>query len=291
MRLASEQLNVAQSAISRRIQALEKEIGAALFVRTSRGVVLSDFGERLLTSICDVSTTTASMMTEIAELRRLQRGHVRVAAVESVLPDLLPSVLQRYLSNHPNITFDVTIGTTPTVMAKLRDGEADIGIAFSPEMTPDLRYVYRSKEPLLAVMAAGHPLAAGKNVTVREVTRWPLALQAAGSGLRTMFEAACSHAGSALRPALETNSLELLLHFAMGGSGVSLLLRHTIQSSVDKQLLVARRFSERSLQGSMDVIVQKGRVISPASEVFISAYRNVFEGLPRRNAMPFEHRS
>lgn len=197
-----------------------------------------------------------------------------------MLPNVLPRVLEGYFAAYPNITFDVTVTTTPTVVAMVRDGDADIGIAFSPTMTPDIKRLFRSKEHLLAVMTPDHPLAASKEVSVAEVTRWPLALQASGSGMRSLFEATCADAGCLLQPAVETSSLELLHHFAMAGSGISLLLRHTVRSSVDRELLVARRFKERVLEGSIDIIVLRERIVPKASQVFVTTFSAVFETLP-----------
>lgn len=280
MRLASEEHHVAQSAISRRIQALEKEIGTPLLVRGSRGVVLTEAGARLVASIEAVDNETTELISEINELRQLRRGHVRIAAVESMLPNVLPRVLEAYLAAYPNISFDVTVSTTPTVVAMVRDGDADIGIAFSPTMTPDIKRLFRSRECLLAVMAPDHPLAVSKEVSVAEVAHWPFALQASGSGMRSLFEGACADAGCHLQPAVETSSLELLHHFAMAGSGISLLLRHTVRASVERKLLVVRRFKERVLEGSIDIIVLRERVVPAASQFFVQTFNTVFDALP-----------
>lgn len=74
MRRASEEHHVAQSAVSRRIQALEKEIGTPLLVRGLRGVTLTEAGARLMASVDAVDHETSKLLSEIDELRQLSRG-------------------------------------------------------------------------------------------------------------------------------------------------------------------------------------------------------------------------
>ena len=271
MRMAAEELNVAQSAISRRIQTLEEELGAQLLVRTSRGVLLSEIGSRLVASLTPVVDGHRALADEIREYEKLNRGHVRVGAIESMLPDVLPQVLRRFMADHPNITFHVTVETTPTVVQMVRNGDVDLGIAFSPSRDPEIETVFQAPEPLFAVVAPGHPLTLAKQVTVSEVARWPVAVQLVGSNLRTMFDNACRAAGISVQPALETNSLELLHRFAQSGAGTALLLRHTVIGSARRGLVVPRRFHEASLAGVVEIFVLRGRALPRASRVFIAA--------------------
>jgi len=280
IRLASERLNISQSAISRRIQALEMEIGAPLFERHSKGVVLTRHGAILLASVKDVVADDLELSEEMEAIRQARTGHVRIAAIESVLPNLLPNILDQYLQSNPNITFDITIASSSTIVSMMRNGDADIGVTFSPARHPELRSHFKSSEPLLAVFPAAHPLAAKSIVTVADVLEFPIAVPMPGSAMRTLFDRACASAGLEMRPVMETNSLELLHNFVITGAGVTVLLRHTVQSSIEAGILQARRFREPILQGSLDVIVLRDRPLPPAAKLLLALLKNAIAAQP-----------
>ncbi len=280
IRVASDRLNISQSAISRRIQALEQEVGAILFERSARGVTLTAHGELLLTTVRQIAVEGTDLSKEIDALRRVETGHVRLAAIESVLPDLLPGILDRYLENHPQITFDIAIATSSNVVSSVRNGEVDVGVTFSAEKHAEIRSLFKSREPLLAVFSADHPLASKQRVTVADVMQFPTAMPAPGSTMRSVFDDACRKASIELRPAMETNSLELLHNFAISRTGVAILLRHTVQTSIDRGVLMARRFKETSLQGSLEIIVLKDRPLPPAAKLLISMLQEAIASRP-----------
>lgn len=280
IRLASERLNISQSAISRRIQALEEEVGAVLFERSARGVVLTAHGELLVATVRQVANAASELSQEIEALRQVETGHVRIAAIESVLPDLLPDVLERYSESHPKITFDVTITTSPTVVALVKSGEADIGVTFLMGKHSEIRSLFKSREPLLAVFHSAHALASQTVVSVADVNRFPTAMPAPSGGIRTVYDDVCRKAGFEPRPAMETNSLELLHNFAISGSGVSILLRHTVQTSIETGVLKARRFQEANLQGWLEIIALRGRPLPPAAQLFNTMLQEAIRSRP-----------
>lgn len=280
MRLASERLHISQSAISRRIQALECSVGAPLFERSSQGVVLTSRGELLAATARQVLIEASDLSKEIEALQRVETGHVRLAAIESVLPDLLPNVLGRYLESHPKITFNITISTSSVVASLVESGEVDIGVAFSTGKKKGLESVFKFREPLLAMIRFDHPLASKASVSVTDVNRFPTAIAAPGSAMRSVYDAACRKKGFELKPALETDSLELLHNFAISGLGVAILLRHTVQTSVETGLLEARRFQEARLEGSLEIIALKGRLLSPATQLFSSMLQEAISSRP-----------
>src|ERR1700676_4106979 len=113
IREAAEELHVAQSALSRQIQKMEKELGAPLFQRHARGV-------------------------ELQALKGLRRGTGNVHSIESLVPHLLPRVVARFSMRYPGINFEIIIDGSDRVVAAVREGRTDIGLAFYPPAEPDL---------------------------------------------------------------------------------------------------------------------------------------------------------
>lgn len=280
IRAASAELNLAQSAISRQLQALEHQVGTLLLERRPRGVVPTEAGLLLLRYARSAAHDVDRLMSEIDALRGLERGQLRITAIESLVPTLLPQVIDRFRRRHPGVTFTVDVLTTDQVLTQLREGDADIGIGFSPPPSPDIAVHHRVGEPLLAVMAAGHPLASAERVTLADLVRHPLGLPSSRSGARFVFDEACRRAGVAAAPVLETSSMELLHRFALLGDGVTVLLRHTIGASLRRGTLRALQLEDGVLGGTLEVLTLRDRTLPLPSERFLAFLREGLDAIP-----------
>jgi len=281
IRAAAAELSVAQSAISRQIQALEHEVGVPLLERRSRGVALTHAGELLYAYGRDAAFQVERLTSELDALQGLRRGHVRVASIEALVPHLLPQAIDRFLTHFPGITFSVEVGGTDRVVNAIREGSADIGLAFSPQPSGEIRVIFRVREPLFAMVAPSHPLSRFKQASVRDLAAWPVAVPARFTGSRMLFDDACREAHVIMTPALETNSVELLHRFALLGHGVAVLARLTCLESLRTRKLRAVGFKEENLaSGTIDVITLVNRQLPIAAEKFLVSLRRELDVLP-----------
>lgn len=271
IRAASAELHVAQSAISRQLQQLEHEIGQPLLERRARGVSLTPAGEVLFAYGREAVYQQERLESELDALQGLRKGHIKICAMESLVPLLLPKAIDRFKTQYPGITFSVEIETSDTVVSRVSDGACDIGIAFMPKTTDETRVIFRSKEPLYAVVAPSDPLAKKKQLTVGDLTTRQVGLGPRYSGGRILFDQACREAHVEIVPALESTSVELLHRFAQMGTGVAVLLRHTCAETVSSRKLKALRFEENILNsGSLEVFTLNGRRLPVAADRFLS---------------------
>lgn len=270
IRAASAELNVAQSAVSRQLQALEYEIGTALLERRSRGVVLTEAGELLFAFARNAQLDVDRLKSELDELQGLERGHIRISSMETMVPFILPRAISRFRELHPRITFTVTISTTDEVVEAVRAGHADIGLGFSPIIGPEIVLKYERAEPLLAVMSSSHPLASRDHISIGDVAGYPVAMSPPRSGARIVSDRAYRQADVKLFPALESNSVDLLRRFVMTGNGITLLLRHTVARSLDRGELTVLPFAEDTLAGTVVIMALDGRTLPLAAEKMVS---------------------
>jgi len=240
IRAASGQLNVAQSAVSRQVQALEYQLGTVLFDRLPNGVMLTEGGRMLYEFGRKVEFEAVELQSELGSLKGLLRGHVRIAAIESMVPYVLPQAVGRFRTSHPGITFAVEATASEYICNLVRDGNADIGIGLSAHLDVDFHVVSSTPEKLMAVTSMSHPLAQQEQVSLHELAQWPMALAPHPSASRVIFEEACRAANIKVAPVLETNSVELMQRMATLGLSVALLLRHTIAGPVRDGQLIPR---------------------------------------------------
>ena len=270
LREASERLNVAASALSRQVRKLEHEAGMALFERGPRGMVLTGAGEAYARYARAVALEHDRVRAELAEIRGLRRGTVRVASVEGLVADVLPLAIAGFLATHRGMRVKLTTLGTDDVIAAVRDGEADVGVSFHARADAAVRCVRRVRDPLVAVVHPAAPLAARRRLTLSEALQGPLALPEPGFGIRRLVDDEARRLGVVVQPLLETNSIEALRSFARSGAGLSLLPRRSCGGDVTAGRVVPLPMAEPALRGaSTDLSVLAGRRLPGAIDAFV----------------------
>lgn len=137
LRAAARNLNIAQPAVTRSIQELEKELGVPLFERRTRGVVPTAIGAAFMRRAKHATGELLRACDEIDQLRGMTHGSVCVAM--SMVPHmaLLPSILQPFRVRYPGVRLDLIDAVFSTVASRLSDGTIDCYIGPPPEAVPD----------------------------------------------------------------------------------------------------------------------------------------------------------
>ncbi len=267
---AAESMHVAPSAISRYIGIFEDAAGTKLFERHVRGMTPTTAGEIYLRYARSIINEGKRVQADVEDLKGLRRGHVRLCSIEGVVSGSLANAISMFVRAFPGVTLQLKTMGTEAIMATLRDGDADIGIAFHSWPMAGVHIAHRMSDPLKAVVAPDHPFANRHILPFGEVMQSSLALPEHTFGIRQLVDAAClSHQ---IRPnvVFETNSIEALRSFARAGLGVTLLPSHSAQREILTKSIVGVLVDEATLLSStMDICVQKDRELSLAAATFL----------------------
>jgi DNA-binding transcriptional LysR family regulator len=270
IRDAAESLHVAQSAISRQIIKAEEQFGVPLLERYARGVRLTEAGAILLRYARDNIAQIERLRAEFQGLQGLQRGAVRVHAVEVLAHDFLPRVIGHFSERYPGLTFEVVVEGSEQVIESVRELRADVGFAFYVQVDRDIETRFRVREPLVALMSAGHPLATQKRLALDDLIGVRIALPPRRSGSRSLIDAACKAADVYLEPTLESNSLQLLVRFVQGTQGITLLSRLSAVDGLRSGELVAVPLRDRLMNSAtIDALSLASRKLPLAVEEFL----------------------
>lgn len=287
IREAAEELHIAQSALSRQIHKLEEEFGVPLFHRHARGIELTSAGEIFLRHARSSLRQVERVRSELDALKGLRRGTVSIQSIESLVQHLLPRAIARFSERHPGISFDVTIDGSDHVVAAVREGRTDIGIAFYSPAERDLTTIFKIREPLVALMSARHPLAKKPRISLAESMTYPIALPARNTGSRILIDVACKAAGIAIAPVLESNSIQLKVHFVHVNHGITFLSRLSAWDSLRAGELVAVPIRDRIVNSAtIDAITHASRQLPIAAEEFLRFLQGELQNLrdPMANA-------
>lgn len=269
IRKAAEQLNVAQSAVSRQIKNLEEELGVQLFDRHARGVRLTDAGEILADYTHQVFLGLEHTRSEIDGLRALRRGTISVGTVEAGIASFLPRVIDAFQQDYPAVKLNLLVRGTQGVVDTVLADEADIGVAFHTPDHLNLEVLASRPQPLNAIVRPEHPLAGRKHLKLAEVAGERLALPGPTFGIRQLVDEIQRKSRLRLEPVLETNSILSLVAFARSGAGVTFLPFFAVKEDVEAGRLIAVPLSDPpARRPTIDVIAHAGRRLPFAAQEF-----------------------
>jgi DNA-binding transcriptional LysR family regulator len=267
---ASQRLNVASSAISRQISALEQILDTVLFERRPRGMVLSAGGEMLAAHAMKSAMEADRVVADLLALKGLKRGRIRVASAEGMAIDFVPRVIADFQKKYPAILFQLWVGPPASVSKQVREGNADIGLTFSRTPQPDIKVVHHQPAPVMAVMRNDHPLAQFKQVTLAQLHPYPIALPEANTTLRQLFDIVCSRQQLVFEPVLTSNYVEALHNFVMYSGGVSVAGEVSVRYRINEGPMVMRPIRDRGLDGrQIEVQTLVGRTLPRVVDIFL----------------------
>jgi DNA-binding transcriptional LysR family regulator len=220
---AADALWVTQSALSQQIRRLEAELGVVLLRRTPRGAELTPAGEDLLAHAQVALGELARARETLDRHAGITRGRVSLAAT-TIDTLRLPAALATFHREHPGLQLALRHAASSDVLALVRTGAVDVGVAGSHGAPPPGVSVEElSDEPMRAMLPVGDELAGESPIGLAELSRRPFILAEPGSGLRETVIAACQRSGFSPVPLFEVSDPATVRHLVQAGLGVSVV--------------------------------------------------------------------
>lgn len=249
---------------------LEEKLGLPLFERHARGVVPTAAGELYAQYAREALLDQERISSEIDDLKGLRRGQVRICSVEGIVANGLTLAIATFRKRFSGVTISLDITGTESVIVSVRNGDVDIGVAFTSNLDPDVHPILRLKDPLFAIMSPDHPAAGHRRLSLRDTLDYPIAIPRKQFGIRTLLDTRCRTAQLTMNPTLETNSIEALRGFARSGCGITYLPRLSVKREIETGQVVAIPMTDRDLQqATVDVCILKGRTLPTAAAGFL----------------------
>lgn len=270
---AASFVGVSQPALTRTIKQVERALGVALFVRTTRHVEITPAGrefarlaERVLN---DLDIGLGSLRSQAAA----QSGQVIVASVLSLAGAVLPSLLASFGARYPGIQIHLREGIHRDVVEDVRSGVADFGIAYVEGLPKSMLVEPVRSERLHVMMPADHPLARRTRVHLASLEREALVSFARESRSRQVVDGAAAAAGYSLRYVMTANRLATLLQLVGNGVGLAMLPASECASNPNAQLtsrpLQGPRFASR-----LAIVRLRERKLTPAASTLLVVVRS-----------------
>ena len=227
--MASKALFITQSTISQQIQKLEEELGVDLLTRDTRHVALSDYGEQFYPCAVQVLEEARAGTERIRDVKALKVGTLSIGATYSFGP-LLKRTVQDFYKLFPHIRLNLVITSKEELQQKMLDHELDLSLTYKSPLGDERiesQFLFQSR--LCMIGRIGELKGIGKEASVQDLSRFPLALPSKGLQARDTLEDVLFAQNVDLDIRLEINSVPYLLDLVANSPLVTILSEEAIQ--------------------------------------------------------------
>ncbi len=238
---ASEQLYISQPAVSQAIKQLETQLGLPLFIRTRRGVELTEQGGKLIyREVEDALKLLDNAENKLSEAKQSPTGTIRLGATESIFSHILSDKIVQFHNRYPGVRFELTTGTTPDTIQQLKNNRIDIGFINMPIENGDVNFL-STVTRLHDIFVANDKYAHLKDrvVEVSELTTLPLLMIEANTVARRSMREYTRSLGVNLTADIEVASWDFMLKLVSSGMGVGCIPREYCQKELESGQLFA----------------------------------------------------
>ncbi len=236
---AAAESGSAQSLLSRQLAALEAECGARLFKRTGRGVVLSEFGERVLPRVQALFDEARRLSDEVQNARGVPMGDVRVGLLPAAVPWLAERLYRAVCEQYPQVRLHMNEGTSTQLSELVAAGRLDMALLLreGPDQPGDITL---QRIALHLIGRAGDPLLDRATLPFSRLDDLPLVLPAPPHALRAHLSEVAAERGIRLNVAVEANSIALQREIAAAGNCYGIVAGAAVEGETRRRLGTTR---------------------------------------------------
>jgi DNA-binding transcriptional LysR family regulator len=264
---AADALQLTQSAVTKRIQNLERRVGGQLLERGRFGARPTAFGR----AVYPPARRAMDALDEVSETVRLSRAHgavdLRLSASLTIGECLLPGWLAEFRTQRPDVHPQLEIINSHTVLDAVRQGRSQVGFVEGLDPLEGCEAITVARDRLLLVVGAEHRWARRSSVPVRELLHEPYLTREATSGTRAMAAAAMAEVGLELTPAMQVSSLQSLKRTLSGG-GFTLISELTIETEQRAGTLVGIPVRGVNLERELRAVRRRRPALTSAARAF-----------------------
>jgi DNA-binding transcriptional LysR family regulator len=268
---AAESVHVSQSALSRRLQQLEADLGATLILRGRHGIELTDVGRLAVEQGRNIVDRYDQLRRNIVDTLGLQRGEVRVGGGATVTSFLLPAAIARFQSRYPAIRFQVKEAGSHEIAADVSAGRLDLGVVTLPVSAPDLDMTELIRDQIVLVARSDHPLAA-KRASVRDLDGETLVGFEQGTAIRQIIDRALAAAGARVDVVMELRSIPSILKMVATTGSLAFVSRLSLAA---EPAVVPIAIRGLSISRTLGLAGRHGSPLPAAAEGFSTILRRV----------------
>lgn len=244
---ASEELNISQPAISKSIKSLEEQLGGNLFIRTKKGVILTEEGKEFYKYIKHAIEYINNAENKFTDLINLECGCIKIGINTTLTKEFLLPYLEKFNTLFPKIDIQIITDLTSNLMQKLRNGLIDIVIfnINDKEYGNEIEIIKCRKITDCFVVNNKYKDLINKELSLSDLNNYPLILQAKGSNTRWFLDKLGQDNNIIFKPHIELTSYSHVSCFAKIGLGIGYVTKDYIKNELDNKELYELKIKEK----------------------------------------------
>ena len=259
---ASEELNISQPAISKSIKNLEQQLGGKLFIRTKRGVNLTEEGKEFYKYIKQAIEYINNAENKFTDLINLETGCIKIGISTTLTKTFLLPYLKIFHERYPKIDIQINTYLTSDLLPKLRTGLIDL-IIFNQNKDSygnDIEIRKCKSVHDCFVVNANYKELLNRKVSLKELNNYPLILQAKGSNTREFLDDFTTKHDVKLKPNIELASYSLVVDFSKIGLGIGYVTKDYIKEELNNHELYEIDLVEKIPSRNISIAISKNNV-------------------------------
>lgn len=261
---AAQELQYAPSTVTAHIQALEQELGCALFERIGRKNHLTELGGEFL-DYASQMMHIRQKMSQMGEQTENSEITLRIGALESLMFCTMLDVVSRFKQSYKKVHLELEIGEADQLREMLRQNKLDlIYITDIVNTDPMLECLHKREEPMVFLASSRHPLAHGGDVTLSEVLRYPFVIPAPMGNCHTTLRRLAATVGGEIKDTVMINNIGAISAFLKDDCSVTFLYQSAVNKNLHTEHLTAVNVQMPAQFSYSQVLVRKNKWLSPA---------------------------
>lgn len=244
---ASEELNISQPAISKSIKNLEEQLGGQLFVRTKRGVILTEEGKEFYNYIKQAMEYISNAESKFTDLINLETGCIKIGINSTLTKEFLLPYLDVFHSLYPKISIQIITNLTADLITKLKNGLVDVVILniSDNKYYNDVEIIKCKEVNDCFVVNSKYSDLTKMNLSLKDLNNYPLILQARPSNTRFFLDNFAKENNVVLKPNIELTSYSLVVEFTRIGFGIGYATKEYIKNLLANKELFDLNIKEK----------------------------------------------
>ena len=268
---AAEELMISQPAISKSIKNLEEQLGGQLFIRTKRGVILTDEGKEFYTYISRAMEYIYNAENRFTDLINLNIGTIKIGISSTLTKTFLIPYLEEFHKKYPKIDIQIVTNLSSELIPKLKNGLIDIIIlnVVDDIIDKDIEVIECKKIQDCFVVNKSYQELLNKELSFSELNNYPLILQSKGANTRTFLDNLTSKYDVVLKPIMDLASYSLVVEFAKIGLGIGYVTKDYIKKELTNKELFVLNIKEDIPKRSIGIAISKTHLPSFSAKKLI----------------------
>ncbi len=231
---AAKELLITQPAVSKSIKTLEEQIGCPLFIRSKKGVVLTEEGKVFYEQISKAMEIIATAEEKIQEIVSLDYGYLNIGVSNTLVKKFLLPYLEKFHKMYPKIKISIDTNPTYELINRVRNGVVDLIIINMPAKLPNDFIQFKLKE-VHDMFVANNSFKELKNkvIPLKDLSKYPLILMAKNSNTRDFLDKYLESKGITLNPEIELTSYSLVTEFTKIGMGIGVVTKEYLNNELE----------------------------------------------------------